>query len=126
MNHFTYSNINENKLWIEEKVKLLEKNLHPKVDNYSDFFKKIQNLLKYGDLQDKYYALTVSDKMLDYYFNHQSTEFDFINNFNSILPELILFLGESVFPGLLRMFSIIKLKECFQGMLSIMIMWSSF
>jgi hypothetical protein len=96
MYNFTYTNINEKKLWIEQMTTMLNSKKPLHIENYNDFFKQIKKILFHGDFHDKYNALIVCDKMLQHYFLNQTTEFDFINAFNSIIEELIVFIGENV------------------------------
>ena len=96
MQNFTYSNINENKLWLEETLKDFDSKKKIKIENYNDFFRKIKKLLLFGDFNDKYHSLILVDKALSHYFKNQTTEFDFIPGFNGIIEEIIPFIGESV------------------------------
>lgn len=96
MYNFTYTNINEKKLWIENVINMFNSKKAIHIDNYNDFFKQIKKILSFGDFHDKYNALLVSDKILQHYFLNQTTEYDFINAFNTIIEELISFIGENV------------------------------
>ena len=91
-----YTNINENKLWIENYLEIFNSKKTIFINNYKEVFLRLKKLLRFGDFQDKYNALIMTKKLVYHYFLNQSNEFDFISSFNTIIEDLMIFLGSNV------------------------------
>ena len=96
MHNFTYTNINENKLWIENYLEIFNSKKTIFINNYKEVFLRLKKLMRFGDFQDKYNALIMTKKLVYHYFLNQSNEFDFISSFNTIIEDLMIFLGSNV------------------------------